>query len=124
MHPAIVGLLTGLILGLAWASGGFEGLVITAALGIIASNGSLQVWHLAVGSFVNGFGWTADSGTVRGSSASDSGRSQLAVRSYGTARTWTSPTVRRKRCRALDSPSRGMAPPKFDVLAFIERSFG
>ncbi|HEV7196306.1 MAG TPA: hypothetical protein VGN19_10220 [Pedococcus sp.] len=35
MNPAIVGLLTGLILGLAWASGGFEGLVITAALGII-----------------------------------------------------------------------------------------
>ena len=35
MNPAIVGLLTRLILGLAWASGGFEGLVITAALGII-----------------------------------------------------------------------------------------
>ena len=35
MNPAIVGLLTGLILGLAWASGGFQGLVITAALGII-----------------------------------------------------------------------------------------
>jgi uncharacterized membrane protein YeaQ/YmgE (transglycosylase-associated protein family) len=35
MHPAIAGLLTGLILGLAWASGGFTGLVITAALGII-----------------------------------------------------------------------------------------
>ena len=32
----------------------------SAALGIIAWNGSLQVWHLAVGSFVNGFGWTAD----------------------------------------------------------------
>ena len=35
MNPAIVGLFTGLILGLAWASGGFQGLVITAALGII-----------------------------------------------------------------------------------------
>jgi len=35
MHPAIVGLLSGLVLGLAWASGGFEGFVITAALGII-----------------------------------------------------------------------------------------
>jgi hypothetical protein len=32
----------------------------SAALGIIAWSGSLQVWHLAVGSFVNGFGWTAD----------------------------------------------------------------
>ncbi|MCW5736034.1 MAG: MFS transporter [Enhydrobacter sp.] len=32
----------------------------SAALGIIAWNGSLQVWHLAVGSFVNGFGWTTD----------------------------------------------------------------
>ena len=35
MQPAIVGLISGLILGLAWAFGGFEGLVITAALGII-----------------------------------------------------------------------------------------
>jgi len=35
MHPAIIGLFTGLILGLAWAARGFEGLVITAALGII-----------------------------------------------------------------------------------------
>jgi len=32
----------------------------SAALGLIAWNGTLQVWHLAVGSFVNGFGWTAD----------------------------------------------------------------
>ena len=32
----------------------------SAALGVIAWNGSLQVWHLAVGSFVNGFGWTTD----------------------------------------------------------------
>jgi len=32
----------------------------SATLGIIAWTGSLQVWHLAVGSFVNGFGWTAD----------------------------------------------------------------
>ena len=35
MHPTVVGLFCGLILGLAWATGGFEGLVITAALGII-----------------------------------------------------------------------------------------
>lgn len=35
MHPAIVGLFTGLVLGLAWSAHGFEGLVITAALGII-----------------------------------------------------------------------------------------
>jgi MFS family permease len=32
----------------------------SAVLGIIALNGALQVWHLAVGSFVNGFGWTTD----------------------------------------------------------------
>jgi len=37
MHPAIVGLLTGLILGLAWASGGFVALIVTAALGIIGA---------------------------------------------------------------------------------------
>lgn len=37
MHPVIVGLLTGLILGLSWAAGGFVGLVVTAALGIIGS---------------------------------------------------------------------------------------
>jgi uncharacterized membrane protein YeaQ/YmgE (transglycosylase-associated protein family) len=35
MHPAMIGLISGLILGLAWVSGGFEGLVVTAALGII-----------------------------------------------------------------------------------------
>jgi uncharacterized membrane protein YeaQ/YmgE (transglycosylase-associated protein family) len=35
MHPAMIGLISGLILGLAWISGGFEGLVVTAALGII-----------------------------------------------------------------------------------------
>ena len=35
MNPAIAGLFTGLVLGLAWAAGGFQGLVITAALGII-----------------------------------------------------------------------------------------
>jgi len=35
MNPAIVGLVTGLLLGLAWTTGGFVGLVITAALGII-----------------------------------------------------------------------------------------
>jgi len=32
----------------------------SAILGVIAWYGSLQVWHLAVGSFVNGFGWTTD----------------------------------------------------------------
>jgi len=32
----------------------------SAVLGIIALSGSLEVWHLAVGSFVNGFGWTTD----------------------------------------------------------------
>lgn len=37
MHPVIVGLLTGLILGLSWAAGGFVGLVVTAALGVIGS---------------------------------------------------------------------------------------
>jgi len=37
MHPTIVGLLTGLILGLAWSAGGFVGLVVTAALGIIGA---------------------------------------------------------------------------------------
>ena len=31
----MIGLFSGLLLGLAWAAGGFEGLVITAALGII-----------------------------------------------------------------------------------------
>ena len=35
MHPTVIGLFCGLLLGLAWATGGFEGLVITAALGII-----------------------------------------------------------------------------------------
>jgi uncharacterized membrane protein YeaQ/YmgE (transglycosylase-associated protein family) len=35
MHPTVIGLFCGLLLGLAWAAGGFEGLVITAALGII-----------------------------------------------------------------------------------------
>jgi MFS family permease len=34
--------------------------VTSATLGVIAWTGSLEVWHLAVGSFVNGFGWTAD----------------------------------------------------------------
>jgi uncharacterized membrane protein YeaQ/YmgE (transglycosylase-associated protein family) len=37
MHPAVVGLLTGLILGLSWSAGGFVGLVVTAALGIIGA---------------------------------------------------------------------------------------
>jgi hypothetical protein len=35
MHPTVIGLFCGLLLGLAWATGGFEGLVITAALAII-----------------------------------------------------------------------------------------
>ena len=35
MHPTVIGLFCGLFLGLAWAAGGFEGAVITAALGII-----------------------------------------------------------------------------------------
>ena len=35
MHPTLVGLFCGLLLGVAWAAGGFEGLVVTAALGII-----------------------------------------------------------------------------------------
>ena len=35
MHPTVIGLFCGLLLGLAWAAGGFEGLVVTAALGII-----------------------------------------------------------------------------------------
>ena len=35
MHPTVIGLFCGLFLGIAWTTGGFEGLVITAALGII-----------------------------------------------------------------------------------------
>jgi len=35
MHPTMIGLFCGLFLGVAWAAGGFEGLVVTAALGII-----------------------------------------------------------------------------------------
>ena len=35
MHPTVIGLFCGLILGLAWTTGGFGGLVITAAMGII-----------------------------------------------------------------------------------------
>ncbi|MGH3478837.1 MAG: hypothetical protein ACRDQD_18615 [Nocardioidaceae bacterium] len=35
MHATVIGLFCGLFLGLAWAAGGFEGLVVTAALGII-----------------------------------------------------------------------------------------
>lgn len=35
MHPTVIGLFCGLLLGLAWAAAGFEGLVLTAALGII-----------------------------------------------------------------------------------------
>ena len=35
MHPTVIGLFCGLLLGLAWVMGGFEGLVVTTALGII-----------------------------------------------------------------------------------------
>jgi len=35
MHPTVIGLFCGLLLGLAWAVGGFDSLVVTAALGII-----------------------------------------------------------------------------------------
>lgn len=35
MHPTVIGLFCGLLLGLAWVTGDFEGFVITAALGII-----------------------------------------------------------------------------------------
>ena len=34
--------------------------VTSATLAFIAWTGSLEVWHLAVGSFVNGLGWTTD----------------------------------------------------------------
>ena len=35
MHPTVIGLSRGLLLGLAWTTGGFGGLVITAAFCII-----------------------------------------------------------------------------------------
>lgn len=35
MHPTVIGLFCGLLLGLTWVAGGFEGLIVTAALGII-----------------------------------------------------------------------------------------
>ena len=35
MHPTVIGLFCGLLLGLAWTTGGFEGVVVTAALSII-----------------------------------------------------------------------------------------
>ena len=35
MHPTVIGLFCCLILGLAWTTGAFGALVITAALGII-----------------------------------------------------------------------------------------
>jgi uncharacterized membrane protein YeaQ/YmgE (transglycosylase-associated protein family) len=35
MHPTIIGLFTGLLLGIAWVTGGFEGFVGTAVLGVI-----------------------------------------------------------------------------------------
>jgi uncharacterized membrane protein YeaQ/YmgE (transglycosylase-associated protein family) len=37
MHPTVIGLFCGLLLGLAWSTGGFGGLAIAAALGIIGS---------------------------------------------------------------------------------------
>ena len=35
MHPTVIGLFSGLLLGLAWAAGGFAGFVVTALLAII-----------------------------------------------------------------------------------------
>jgi MFS family permease len=32
----------------------------TLALGILASLGAIEIWHLALGSFINGIGWAAD----------------------------------------------------------------
>lgn len=51
----------------------------SAALGIIAWNGSLQVWHLAVGSFVNGFGWTADNPLRRMMMGEAVGRDRMGI---------------------------------------------
>jgi len=35
-------------------------IVVTLALAVLASLGAIEVWHLAVASFVNGAGWAAD----------------------------------------------------------------
>ena len=35
-------------------------MAVTLALAILASLGAIQVWHLAVASFINGLGWAAD----------------------------------------------------------------
>jgi hypothetical protein len=35
-------------------------MVVTLALAILASLGAIEVWHLAVASFINGIGWAAD----------------------------------------------------------------
>lgn len=35
-------------------------MVVTLALAILASLGAIEVWHLAVASFINGTGWAAD----------------------------------------------------------------
>ena len=37
MPPTVVGLFTGLLLGLAWVIGGFDGFVGTAVLGVISA---------------------------------------------------------------------------------------
>ena len=37
MYPTVIGLFCGLLLGVAWAAGGFSGLVIAAALAIIGA---------------------------------------------------------------------------------------
>jgi uncharacterized membrane protein YeaQ/YmgE (transglycosylase-associated protein family) len=37
MNPTVIGLFCGLLLGVAWAAGGFGGLVIAAALAIIGA---------------------------------------------------------------------------------------
>lgn len=59
MHPVIVGLLTGLILGLSWAAGGFVGLVVTAALGIIGSVvGRVIAGELDLNRYLGGSGRT------------------------------------------------------------------
>jgi len=35
-------------------------MVVTLALALLASLGAIEVWHLAVASFINGIGWAAD----------------------------------------------------------------
>ena len=53
--------------------------VTSAVLGVIAWNGSLQVWHLAVGSFVNGFGWTTDNPLRRMMMGEAVGRDRMGI---------------------------------------------